>query len=72
MSAEARKHPESPRGRATLYVDLPEDLARRAEAADRESPGYIARVLQYALMRFDVHRHLRKDMERHVEKQIHG
>jgi hypothetical protein len=58
-TTEVQKHPDSPIGTATLYVELPEDLAIEAHEAEQESPGFLMNVLRYGVLRRKVYRHLR-------------
>lgn len=44
----------------TLAVALPEDLARAADQAEQESPGFLANALHYALMRRGIYHRLRE------------
>lgn len=41
-----------------LTVPLPEHIVAAAEIAERESPGFLARVLHYGIMRRSIYLHL--------------
>ena len=57
-----------------LNVQLPRDMAEKAEEVQRTDPDFLSRVVLYGLTRRSIYRHLRERIEPHevgrVRKQV--
>ncbi len=52
-------------GKVHLTVTLPDDIAAEAEAADRDEPEFLSRVVMYGLTRRAIYRGIRDRQQVH-------